>query len=146
MIEFLEAHGATIVAILTAAAGLFTAVYNMTKVFKINKKVDTNAESTKQDIQITRDGIIEAFKTAKIPTEWKISVSNQVNTILTQWRDEFIAILKESETTRDEIMTMILKILAFTAASNKLTDEEKAKIDELIKSISEKDSTIDITE
>lgn len=146
MIEFLEVHGATIVAILTAAAGLFTAVYNMTKVFKINKKVDTNAENTKQDIQITRDGIIEAFKIAKIPTEWKISVSNQVNTILTQWRDEFIAILKESETTRDEIMTMILKILAFTAASNKLTEEEKAKIDELIKSISEKDSTIDITE
>lgn len=146
MIEFLEANGATIVSVITAGAGLFASVYNIIKVLKIGKKVDANAEATKQDIQITRDGIVEAFKTAKIPTEWKISVSNQVNTILTQWRDEFLTLFKEHEFARDEIMVMILKILAFTAASNKLTEEDKTKINELIKLIGEKDSTIDITE
>ena len=146
MLEFLETYGAQIVAVLTAAAGLFTAVYNMTKVLKINKKVDQNAEATKQDIEITREGIVEAFKTAKIPTEWKISVSNQVNAILTQWRDEFIELFQKHEVVRDDIMLMIVKILAFTAASNKLSDEDKAKLDELIKCISDNDSTIDITE
>ena len=53
---------------------------------------------------------------------------------------------KENEQTRDLIMISILKILNFTAASNKLTEDEKKQIDDLIKQITDEDNTIDITE
>ena len=74
------------------------------------------------------------------------SYSKQVEAYLTKFRDEFITMFKENEQTRDLIMISILKILNFTAASNKLTEDEKKQIDDLIKQITDEDNTIDITE
>ena len=114
-------------------------IYGITRIFKSNKILS-------EKVQITREGIVEAFKVAKIPTEWKISVSKQIDSKLSDWRDEFLTIVKENEMTRTILMTMILKILNYTAASNKLTEEEKAKINELIRSVSEEDATLDIND
>ena len=41
---------------------------------------------------------------------------------------------------------MILQILSYTAASNKLTEEQKAEIEQLIKLITENDGEIVINE
>ena len=97
-------------------------------------------------IQITRDGIVEAFKSAKIPTEWKVTISKQFDEKLTSLRDEVIGILQNSETARTGAIIMILKILNYTAASNKLTEDDKTKIADMVKLITDEDATLDITE
>lgn len=145
MLEFLSQYGVEISAIITGVSGLLASIFGLVKVFKNGKQIDKNNEVTKQEIQVTREGIVEAFKEAKIPNEWKISVSNQVNSILTNFRDELITTIKENEKLRNKLMILTVKILSFTAASNKLTEDEKAQLNDLIKEISEEDSTIDIT-
>ena len=146
MLDFFVNYGADITALLIAIAGLTTAIATLRKAFKTGKKVDTVNMATDEKIKITREGIVEAFKTAKIPTEWKISVSKQVNETLEKWRDDFITLIKNNQSTTNGVMLMMLKILSYTAASNKLTEEDKNKIDELIAVISEDDKTIDIGE
>lgn len=146
MLEFFAQHGPAILAGMTALGSLVASITGLVKVFKTNQKINAEQAKTQTEIQITREGIIEAFKAAKIPNEWKVTVSKQVEAYLTKFRDEFITMFKENEQTRDLIMISILKILNFTAASNKLTEDEKKQIDDLIKQITDKDNTIDITE
>lgn len=146
MLDFFVNYGADITALLIAITGLTTAIATLRKAFKTGKKVDIVNMTTDEKIKITREGIVEAFKTAKIPTEWKISVSKQVNGTLEKWRDDFITLIKNNQSTTNAVMLMMLKILSYTAASNKLTEEDKNKIDELIAVISEDDKTIDIGE
>lgn len=139
MLEFFAEYGAQIATTIISLASLSGSIYGITRIFKSNKTLS-------EKVQITREGIVEAFKVAKIPTEWKISVSKQIDSKLSDWRDEFLTIVKQNEMTRTILMTMILKILNYTAASNKLTEEEKAKINELIRSVSEEDATLDIND
>ena len=146
MLEFFAQHGPAILAGMTALGSLVASITGLVKVFKTNQKINADQAKTQTEIQITREGIIEAFKAAKIPNEWKVTVSKQVEAYLTKFRDEFITMFKENEQTRDLIMISILKILNFTAASNKLTEDEKKQIDDLIKQITDEDNTIDITE
>ena len=146
MLEFFAQHGPAILAGMTALGSLVASITGLVKVFKTNQKINAEQAKTQTEIQITREGIIEAFKAAKIPNEWKVTVSKQVEAYLTKFRDEFITMFKENEQTRDLIMISILKILNFTAASNKLTEDEKKQIGDLIKQITDEDNTIDITE
>ena len=146
MLEFFAQHGPAILAGMTALGSLVASITGLVKVFKTNQKINAEQAKPQTEIQITREGIIEAFKAAKIPNEWKVTVSKQVEAYLTKFRDEFITMFKENEQTRDLIMISILKILNFTAASNKLTEDEKKQIDDLIKQITDEDNTIDITE
>lgn len=146
MLEFFAQHGPAILAGMTAIGSLAASITGLVKVFKTNQKINAEQAKTQTEIQITREGIIEAFKAAKIPNEWKVTVSKQVEAYLTKFRDEFITMFKENEQTRDLIMISILKILNFTAASNKLTEDEKKQIDDLIKQITDEDNTIDISE
>ena len=145
MLEFLTQYGSDILAALVSVTAVFTSVVGLAKSLKIGKKVDTNAATTQQEIQITREGIVEAFKTAKIPTEWKVTVSNQLMQQLNKFRDDFIVMFKEQEELRTKLMVAAVKILNYTAASNKLTEDEKQEINELIKMITDEDATIDIT-
>lgn len=145
MLEFLTQYGSDILAALVSVTAVFTSIVGLAKSLKIGKKVDTNAATTQQEIQITREGIVEAFKTAKIPTEWKVTVSNQLMQQLNKFRDDFIIMFKEQEELRTKLMVAAVKILNYTAASNKLTEDEKQEINELIKMITDEDATIDIT-
>ena len=146
MYEFFAQYGPTILAVISAVTACAASITGLVKVLNTSKEIKQENAKTKEDIKITREGVIEAFKTAKIPSEWKVSVSNQVTTILTDFRDEMITMYKENEKARDLIMIAILKILNFTAASNKLTEAEKQEINDLIKQITPEDNTIDITE
>ena len=139
MLDFFANYGADITSLLISVAAIITGSATLVKSFKI-------AKTTDERIQITRDGIVEAFKTAKIPNEWKISISKQVDTKLAEWRDEFLRLWKENDVMKTEMLALLLKILSFTAASNKLTPEEKAKLEDLTKLITDNDATIDVTE
>ena len=144
MVEFLEQYGASIVSILIAIAGMITAVFNFKKAAELNKQIKINADTAKQDVAITRQGVIDAFKAAKIPTEWKIDVSNKINTTLNNFRDEMITLIKSNQAFANDVLLMAIKILSFTAASDKLSEEDKAKLQELIQLIDESDKTINI--
>lgn len=139
MLEFFENYGADLIALIIAICGAVTATMSLIRVVKLGKQ-------TKSDIQITKDGIVEGFKMAKIPSEWKVSISNQVDKKLQEWTDKFIEIVKENEELRTRMTALTLKILSYTQASNKLTEEEKAILNDLIKLIKLDDATIDITE
>ena len=144
MVEFLEQYGASIVSILIAIAGMITAVFNFKKAAELNKQIKINADAAKQDVAVTRQGVIDAFKAAKIPTEWKIDVSNKINTTLNNFRDEMITLIKSNQAFANDVLLMAIKILSFTAASDKLSEEDKAKLQELIQLIDESDKTINI--
>ena len=144
MVEFLEQYGASIVSILIAIAGMITAVFNFKKAAELNKQIKINADAAKQDVAVTRQGVIDAFKAAKIPTEWKIDVSNKINTTLNNFRDEMITLIKSNQAFANDVLLMAIKILSFTAASDKLSEEDKAKLQELIQCIDESDKTINI--
>lgn len=146
MLEFLAQYGPYILAGLTAAGSAAVAVKALVECGKAIKNVKTEQTKTKEDIQITQEGIIEAFKTAKLPEEVRVNITNQVKTYLTNFRDEFIEMYKENEKLRNAMMVSILKILNFTAASNKLTEEEKQQINKLIEQLGLEEVTIDINE
>ena len=146
MLEFLSNHGVEITAIITALGGAIGAVVSLIQVFKNNRKINKNNELTKQDIKITREGIVEAFKSAKIPNEWKISVSTQVNKMLVNFRDEFIKLYKENAEMSNKLLAISAKVLSFTAASEKLTADEKKQLQDLILLLNKEDYTIDISD
>lgn len=139
MLEFFQNYGADILALIVALGSMATCIAQVIKARNISKE-------SRQEIQITREGIVQAFQKAKIPTEWKIDVSKQIDKKLQAFADKLISIVKEHEEVRDLATLGILKILNYTAASNKLTDSERAQIEEIIAKISEEDKTVDISE
>lgn len=144
MLEFLAQHGPDIISAILGLGGLIVGVHNVVKCFKMGKKIDTTTVSLETNIQVIKDGIVEAFKSAKLPSEIKLSISNKLEEILGQVRDTVITEFKKNEASRTMIMLLILKILRFSQASSKLTDEEKNKVDDLLKLITEEDATIEL--
>lgn len=144
MLEFFAQYGPYIVSAIIGAGGLAGAIYNIRKCFKLGKKVDLTTADLQKQMQITRKGIVEAFKSAKLPNEIKLSISTKVEEILTQARDKIIDIVKKNEAARTAANLMILKILKFTAASNKLTEDEQKQIEDILKVLDEEDNTVNI--
>lgn len=144
MLGFLEIYGPALISGIIGAGGLAGAIYNIVKCFKLGKKVDKATCSLEKNIEITREGVVQAFKSAKLPNEIKLSITTKVEEVLSQARDKLIEEVKKNEALRTTMMAMILKVLSFTAASNKLTDDEKKQIEDMIKQINVEDNTINI--
>lgn len=144
MLEFFQIYGPSILAAIVAAGGAITSVCATIKMFKTEKRVKASEAQTKEDIRVTREGIVEAFKKSKIPTEWKISISKQVDEKLEVWAEKFLIMFKEHEDLRTQLAVANTKILAYTAAFNKLSPEEQTEINELIKQITDGDKTIEV--
>lgn len=142
--DFFVKYGADILAMIVALCGTGTSVFMFIRSIRLNRSIRLTQDNTMQQITITQNGIVEAFKRAKIPNELKISISNQVNKVLEDWSAKFLTMFEEHERIRTELAIANTKILAYTAAYNKLTDEEKAKIDETIKQITDKDKIIEV--
>lgn len=144
MLEFFEMYGPSILACIVAVAGAITSFTTLVKTFRSEKRMNINQDQMKQDIQITQEGIVEAFKKSKIGSEWKVSVSNQIDKKLEAWSQKFLATLEEHEELRTKLAVANTQILAYTAAFNKLSEEEKKKIQDLIAEITENDTTIEV--
>lgn len=145
MLEWMEAYGPRIIELIIALSGLGVSIYNITKIFKMGKKVDENVMNTQQSIQITQQGIIEAFKTAKIPTEWKIDVSNKIDSTLSAWKQDMLSEFSAKQAQTNAMLLLALTILDNTAASGKLTDEQRAQLNELVQQVNEDDKTVNLT-
>ena len=126
-------------ALITGVGGAITSIASIIKVFKSDKE-------NKQDIKITREGIIEAFKKAKLPTDLRVSLTKQVDEKLNAMSDKLLAEVKEREAKVTKLAAYACKILANTAAFNKLSVEEQADINECISELLGEQYTIDISE
>lgn len=144
MLEFFELYGPSILAAIVSAGGAITAVCATIKLFKSEKRIKAENAQMQEDVKITREGIVEAFKKSKIPTELRLSISKQVDEKLEAWAEKFLIMFKEHEELRTKLAVANTQILAFTAAFNKLSPEEQTEINELIKQITDGDKVIEV--
>lgn len=141
MLGLIETYGPFIISGIISVGALAGAIYNIRKCIKLGKKIDTTAISLEKNAEITRAGIVEAFKSAKLPNEIRLSLSTKVEEVLNQATNKIIEIVTMNEAQRTNMTAMALKILSYTAAANKLTEDEKLQIEDLLKLI-EDDTTI----
>lgn len=132
---------ALITGVIMSLCGLVTAIATAHKSIMSSKK--TSAEYKKiqnehnvlqKDMEVTREGIIQAFTNAKFPTNYKIDLSNKVEKILNEWFIKLVDTIMAKDEIRTRLMIFISKILYNTAAYNKLTDEEKIELQNLLSS------------
>lgn len=141
---FWSTWGADIIACLVAAAGAISAVCATIRMFKSEKRMKQLSDETKESIQITQDGIVKAFKSAKINPDIKVSISKQVDEILNQWSIKFTNTIKAHEEIHTKLVVLVAKIMANTAAYNKLTEDEKEELNKVIKEVVEDDGLVDM--
>lgn len=141
MLEWLSIYGPDIVLGLLGGSGLYAAIRGLiiTKMNdrKINQKVDEKIGKIQEDIVVTQEGIIQAFKQAILGNDFKISINNQIDKKLTDLAEKIISTVKENEELRTRLTVLTAIILKNTAAYNKLTDEEKAEMGVLVNSLGE---------
>lgn len=144
MLDGFQVDGATILAWVTAAASLILAITGFIRAIKSERRTKREVSSLKGDIVVTREGIVNAFQTAKIPTDLKVDLSNKVDEKFELGLERVVATIKEHEELRTKLMIANTQILAWTAAFNKLSEADKQKINDLIKEMTDKDSTVEV--
>lgn len=144
MIEFLSKYGEEILSVIIQLAGYIVTIISFIRMLKSEKRVKSFMVQSQQDILITREGIVEAFKTAKINPEIKISIAKQVDAKLSEWKQEFMSMYKKSEESRTKLTLFVAKIMSNTAAYNKLSNEEKEEGNRLMKEIVEDDGLVEV--
>lgn len=105
--------------------------------------VGTELANANQNVKITREGIVQAFKDTVVTKDIKVSINTQVKKILDERLDKFVKVMIDKEDRRTQMMYYILKILDWTAASGKLTVEQRGEIDELLAMIGEDERIVD---
>lgn len=124
MFEWLQISPATLIAIITGGSGalvgmiaVITAIYS--------------AKKAKKEYQITKEGVVDGFKQAVIPSKVQLDVSTSIiktlNTAFPQLTEE----LKKQISPLISATCLILRILANTAAANKLSEEEKLQVQQI---------------
>ena len=132
-----------IISAVVAVSGAIVSITAFIKSLKSEKRTRIETNQLRNDVKITREGITQGFKDAVITKDLKVSVNNQVTKILDNGLGEIMAEIKKHEKKRTEMNYWTLKILEYTAASGKLTKEEKAELRELLASIREEEQIID---
>lgn len=132
-----------ILSIITAVIGAVVAVTAFIKALKSETRVTNQMAALKGDVTITRAGVVQAFKDAVVPKELKVSINKQVKQIISEEMDKVLEVVRKSEERRTEMNYWVLRILSWTAASNKLTVEEQSEINELLALIAEEDQIIE---
>lgn len=144
MLEFIQTYGVQILTGIIAVAGAIISTNSTIRMFKIEKKVKITQSQNVEDIKITREGIVEAFKKSKIAPDWKISIDKQIDQKLKGWAQQFLIMFKEHESMRTKLAAANTKILAYTAAFNKLSKEEQNEIATLVVEAEGSDNVIEV--
>lgn len=144
MLDFLETYGVDILAAIVALCAAITSLCGTIKMFKSEKRIKADKAQIREDIAVTREGIVQAFKQAKIPTDIKVDISKQVYKILNEFEEKILEMFREQEQIRTGLVLFCTKIMANTAAYNKLTDTEKEALEQLMKQINEQDKIVEI--
>jgi hypothetical protein len=113
------------------------------KMLALNAVVDNKLKTLDTKVEITRGGIVEAFKNAVVTKDVKVSVNNQVKKILDDKFQVIVDTISKNEEKRTKMMYWVLKILRYTAASDKLTTEQQSEIDEVMAMIADDETIVD---
>lgn len=128
MLEFIQTYGVQLLTGVVALGSFSGALVSLSKLFKTERRLSQSQRQASRDIQITREGIVEAFKTAKISPEWKVSIDKSIDAKLENWSKKFLTMFKEHEDLRTKLALANTKILAYTAAFDKLSKIEQDKL------------------
>lgn len=152
--DFVVNNMADIMSIIGQLVALSIAVASILKALKSELRVKHEMESlatmvadklkaANRDIEITRAGIVQGFKDAVVTKDVKVSINTQVKKVLEEELEKVRLMVQKSEERRTQMMYWALKIMRYTAASNKLTTEQQTEIDELMALIADDEKIID---
>ena len=117
--------------------GAVAAVASMIKAIKTGKVSTAQYNELKDQIGITQQGIVEAFKQVKFPTTWKVDLSKKIDAKFEELGNKLYNKLVHQDEAKTRLMIFMAKILSNTAAYNKLTDDEKAELASLLTVVNE---------
>ena len=117
--------------------GAVAAVASMLKAIKTGKVSTAQYNELKDQIGITQQGIVEAFKQVKFPTTWKVDLSKKIDAKFEELGNKLYNKLVHQDEAKTRLMIFMAKILSNTAAYNKLTDDEKAELASLLTVVNE---------
>ena len=141
-LEWIEANAEIIGIITSMVIGLcsaIAAVASMFKAIKTGKVSVANYNELREQLRITKEGIVEAFKTVNFPTAWKVDLSKKVEAKFNELSDKLLAKVLAADEMKTRLMIYMAKIISNTAAYNKLTEDEKAELAALLTVINELD-------
>lgn len=141
--EWVANNYEAILSIITAVIGAVVAVTAFIKALKSETRVTNQMAALKGDVAITRAGVVQAFKDAVVPKELKVSINKQVRQIISEEMAKVLEVVRKSEERRTKMNYWVLRILSWTAASNKLTVEEQSEVNELLALIAEEDQIVE---
>lgn len=141
--EWVANNYEAILSIITAVIGAVVAVTAFIKALKSETRVTNQMAALKGDVTITRAGVVQAFKDAVVPKELKVSINKQVRQIISEEMAKVLEVVRKSEERRTKMNYWVLRILSWTAASNKLTVEEQSEVNELLALIAEEDQIVE---
>ena len=145
ILEFIEANAGligVISSIVIGACGSITAIASMLKAIKTGKVSTAQYEEVKNNLAVTQNGIVEAFKQVRFPTDWKIDLSKKVDTKFDELSDRLYNKLVEQDEAKTRLIIYMAKIMSNTAAYNKLTESEKTELNSLLNYV----NTLEINE
>jgi|LGOV01.1.fsa_nt_gb hypothetical protein len=126
-------------AILAAITGICGAIISIVA-FGLSLK---SQKKTRGDVAITRQGIVEGFKNAVVPTNVQVSLNRQVEKMLSEFRTEMIGAIKIEQDTRTKMTYWLLHILAETVSYNKLSKAQKGEIAQLLALVTDDERQLD---
>lgn len=141
MLEWFAQWGPDIIIGLLGLTGIYTSIRSIVMTVrnnkKFNKQLAEQQTEMKKEVEITREGVIEAFKQAILGNDFKISINNQLDKKLSDGLSKFVETITKNEELRTKLTVYNAMILKNTAAYNKLTNEEKAEMDMLMTNLGE---------
>lgn len=152
--EFIVEYGDKILVIIGTIASAVVAITSFVKALKSETRVTTTVneiiDSVRSEMKmldnkvaVTRQGIVQGFKDAVVTKDVKVSINNQVKTVLEDFKTEILAEVKRQNQERTQMTYWALKILRYTAAYDKLTVEQQSELDEVMALIAEDEKIVD---
>lgn len=130
MFEWLQISPATLVAIITGGSGALVGIIAVITAIYTAKKA-------RKEYQITKEGVVEGFKQAVIPQNIRLDATSLMAKYLSTVIPQLEGSLKKQVAPLATATLLMLRILANTAAANKLTEEEKAQVQQIYNYLNE---------
>lgn len=130
MLDWLQISPAALIAIITGgSAALVSIIAVITAVY--------TAKKARKEYQITKEGVVDGFKQAVIPSKIQLDVATSLNKFMAEVFPKLEESVKNQISPLVSANLLMLQILANTAAANKLTDEQKAQMQQIYNYLSE---------
>lgn len=152
--DYLAENMTAIFTVITSICGAVIAITSFLKAMKSEKRTRLQLSQTEEDLRrsldkntqdviITREGIVQGFKDAIVTKDLKISINKQVEKVLNEGLTKIAELIAKHEAYRTKVAYWNLRILEYTAASDKLTTEQKSEIYELLAMIADEEQIVD---